>query len=128
HDDRLAPTLEQFVAERAHEDVADPPGAGGGHGLDRTPRIILCLRGSCERDECESKQDFHHRCLARVCFARSTFRILGALPSPPWLARHRPLPRKREREHTELAARSCLHPASSCFTHPLALPKSILPE
>jgi hypothetical protein len=31
----------QFVAERAHEDVADAPGAGRGDGLDGADGIIL---------------------------------------------------------------------------------------
>ena len=40
-DDRLPPALEQFVAERAHEDIADPAGAGGRESSDRTRGIIL---------------------------------------------------------------------------------------
>ena len=40
-DQRLAPLLAQLLAERAHEDVAQAPGAGGGDGLHRPRRPVL---------------------------------------------------------------------------------------
>jgi hypothetical protein len=52
--DRLAQPLTQLLAERAHEDVADAAGAGGGQRADRARRPILRRRakgGQHERDD-----------------------------------------------------------------------------
>ncbi len=44
-DQRLAPFDAQLLAERAHEDVGEAAGAGGGDRLDRAARPVVLRRG-----------------------------------------------------------------------------------
>ena len=47
--DRLAERGPEFFAERAHEDVADAAGAGGGEHADRPRRPVILRRGRDRR-------------------------------------------------------------------------------
>ena len=44
-DQRLTETLVQFLAEHAHEDVADAAGARGGEHVDRLARVVVGVSG-----------------------------------------------------------------------------------
>jgi hypothetical protein len=49
-DQRLAEALVQFLAEHAHEDIADAAGARGGEHVDRLARVIV---GTGRHSECD---------------------------------------------------------------------------
>src|SRR5947208_1335890 len=88
--DRLVPALDQFVSERAHGNIADPAGTGGGQRPDRTRGVILRERRACEHNEREDEQGFQHRSHLQIAselkdtLLRSAPRKRGPRPWP-WI-------------------------------------------